>query len=106
MLSPRPPASHILAYAQTLDGGGVEKALLRLVRSWSEVGRRVTLVLGDVTGPLSRDLPTGIETRILGRHSMLGMGAIAALTEEIAPDILFCPGNHYSALAADRKSVV
>ncbi|MFX5873787.1 hypothetical protein ABTE93_20070, partial [Acinetobacter baumannii] len=65
MLSPRPPASHILAYAQTLDGGGVEKALLRLVRSWSEVGRRVTLVLGDVTGPLSRDLPTGIETRIL-----------------------------------------
>lgn len=103
MLSPRPPASHILAYAQTLDGGGVEKALLRLVRSWSEVGRRVTLVLGDVTGPLSRDLPTGIETRILGRHSMLGMGAIAALTEEIAPDILFCPGNHYSALAAWTK---
>lgn len=103
MLSPRPPASHILAYAQTLDGGGVEKALLRLVRSWSELGRRVTLILGDITGPLSRDLPPGIETRILGRHSMLGMGALATLTEEIAPDILFCPGNHYSALAAWTK---
>ena len=30
MLRPLPIAGHILAYAETLDGGGVERALLRL----------------------------------------------------------------------------
>jgi glycosyltransferase involved in cell wall biosynthesis len=103
MLSPRPPAAHILAFAQTLNGGGVEKALLRLVQGWSDLGRRVTLVIGDAAGPLARDLPAGVETRLLGRSSMVGMGALAALTHEIGPDILFCPGNHYSALAAWTK---
>ncbi|TPG52925.1 glycosyltransferase [Sphingomonas glacialis] len=103
MLSPRPPAAHILAFAQTLEGGGVEKALLRLVRGWSDLGRRVTLVLGDAAGPLARDLPDGVETRLLGRTSMIGMGGLASLTHEIGPDVLFCPGNHYSALAAWTK---
>lgn len=103
MLSPRPPASHILAYAQTLDGGGVEKALLRLVQGWHELGRRVTLVIGDGSGPLARDVPSGVETHVLGHGTMLGMGALASLTEHIAPDVLFCPGNHYSALAAWTK---
>ena len=100
MLSPRPPAAHILAFAQTLDGGGVETALLRLARGWSDLGRRVTLVIGDASGPLSHDLPAGVETRLIGRSSMIGMGAVAAVTDEIGPDALFCPGNHYSALAA------
>ncbi|WP_218275573.1 hypothetical protein, partial [Pseudomonas sp. FW301-21B01] len=70
---------------------------------WSDLGRRVTLVLGDSTGPLARDVPAAIETRILGRPSMIGMGSLASVTEEIAPDVLFCPGNHYSALAAWTK---
>lgn len=78
----------------------MEKALLRLVRGWSELGRRVTLVIGDAGGPLARELPDGVETRLLGRTSMIGMGGLAAVTHEIAPDVLFCPGNHYSALAA------
>ena len=100
MPSPRPPAAHILAFAQTLDGGGVEQALLRLVRGWSALGRRVTLVIGDAHGPLAHDLPAGVETRVLGTQSMLGMGGLARLTGEYTPDILFCPGNHYSGLAA------
>lgn len=100
MLSPRPPAAHILAYAQTLDGGGVEKTLLRLAGSWAQLGRRVTLIVGDVAGPLARDLPDGVEVRQVGTKTMLGMSAIAAHTEAVAPDVLFCPGNHYTALAA------
>lgn len=100
MLSPRPPAAHILAYAQTLNGGGVERALLRLVRGWSDIGRRVTLVLGDVDGPLSVELPTGVETIVLGDASYLGMHRVAALAAQIEPDLIFCPGNHYSAIAA------
>lgn len=100
MLSPRPPAAHILAYAQTLDGGGVERAMLRLVRGWTDLGRRVTLVIGDNHGPLARELPAGVETRVLGTASMLGLCATARLTAEIGPDIVFCPGNHYSGIAA------
>lgn len=100
MLSPRPPAAHILAFVQTLDGGGVERALLRLVRGWIEMGRRVTLVIGDGTGPLAQELPHGVETRVLGNGTMLGLSAVAQVTEELGPDILFCPGNHYSSVAA------
>jgi glycosyltransferase involved in cell wall biosynthesis len=100
MLTPRPPAAHILAFAQTLDGGGVEKTLLRLAGSWAEAGRRVTLVVGDVAGPLARDIPPGVAVRMVGTKTMIGMSAIAALTAEIDPDVLFCPGNHYTALAA------
>ncbi len=100
MLSPRPPAAHILAFAQTLQGGGVEKALLRLVKGWSDLGRRVTLVIGDASGPLARDLPGAVDVHLIGRSSMIGMGGLATLTQQIGPDVLFCPGNHYSALAA------
>lgn len=74
--------------------------MLRLVRGWSDLGRRVTLVVGDARDGLVRDLPAGVETRVLGARSMLGMSGMARLIDEVGPDILFCPGNHYSALAA------
>ena len=45
-------ARHILSYAQSLAGGGVERALLRLTRAWLAGGRRVTLVIGAPEGPL------------------------------------------------------
>ena len=38
-------AEHILSYAQTVRGGGVERALLRLTGGWVAAGRRVTLVI-------------------------------------------------------------
>ena len=44
-------AQHILTYADDLSGGGVERAQLRLARGWLAAGRRVTLVIGDPTGP-------------------------------------------------------
>ncbi|MDO7843989.1 glycosyltransferase [Sphingomonas sp. CA1-15] len=100
MLSPRPPAAHILAYAQTLDGGGVERALMRLMAGWSDLGRRVTLVLGDNRGPLAGELPAGVDTVLLGNASMRGLLALPALVEEIGPDLVFCAGNHYSGIAA------
>lgn len=89
-----------MTYVQTLDGGGVERALLRLAAGWSDAGRRVTLAVGDARGPLAYDLPPRVELRPLGARSMCAMGRIAALTEHLGPDILFCPGNHYSGLAA------
>lgn len=99
MLSPLPTAANILAYAQTLNGGGVERALLRLARGWSEMGRRVTLVIGDASGPLISELPANVDIRVLGDGSYGAMRALAGIVRDIAPDVVFCPGNHYSAVA-------
>ena len=100
MLSPLPAAANILAYAQTLNGGGVERTLLRLAQSWSETGRRVTLLIGDASGPLAAELPPGVDLRILGDASLGAMLALAGLVREVSPDIVFCPGNHYTGVAA------
>lgn len=100
MLSPAPAAFHILAYAQTLNGGGVERALLRLARGWNEMGRRVTLLIGDASGPLAAELPEGVDVHILGDPSLGALLALTGLVSALSPDIVFCPGNHYSALAA------
>jgi len=100
MLSPRAPSAHILAYAQTLNGGGVEHALMRLMRGWAALGRRVTLVVGDISGPLADELPRGIDVIVLGDARYTGMVCVAEIVEQIAPDLIFCPGNHYTAVAA------
>ena len=38
-------AQHILTCAQRLQGGGVERAMLRMAEGWLRAGRRVTLVI-------------------------------------------------------------
>lgn len=100
MLSPRPPSAHILTYVQTLSGGGVECALTRLIRGWIALGRRVTLVIGDARGPLAADLPVGVETIELGDTRYLGLIRVAEIAARLGPDLIFCPGNHYTAIAA------
>ena len=95
------PARHILSYARDLSGGGVERALLRLAGGWTAAGRQVTLVLGRAEGPLAVDLPAGIGVVELGGTAMprLARGLVHQ-ARVAAPDILFCPGNHYTSVAA------
>jgi glycosyltransferase involved in cell wall biosynthesis len=95
------PADHILSYARDLAGGGVERALLRLAGGWVDAGRRVTLVLGAAIGPLTADMPGGVELVEIGGGSMrrLARGLPAAVRDR-RPDLLFCPGNHYTGIAA------
>lgn len=94
------PADHILSYARDLTGGGVERALLRLAGGWVAAGRRVTLVLGRVDGPLATELPAAVDTIELGTSSMRALGlALPGIVRRAAPDILFCPGNHYTSIA-------
>jgi len=96
-----PPARHILSYARTLDGGGVERALLRLARGWTAAGRRVTLVLGDAAGPLAAELPAGVETILLGdRRERALIAALPRLVRAVRPDVVFCAGNYYTSAAA------
>jgi glycosyltransferase involved in cell wall biosynthesis len=96
-----PPAQHLLTFAQTLDGGGVERAMLRLARGWIARGWRVTLLLGSGGGPLAAELPAGLEIVELGdaRYPAL-VRAAPGVVRAVRPDVIFCPGNHYTSVAA------
>ncbi|RYY47916.1 MAG: glycosyltransferase [Sphingomonadales bacterium] len=92
-------AGHILSFAQRLHGGGVERALLRMATGWLAAGRRVTLILGSREGPLAAELPEGIEIRELGSTRYSALFSVADHVRTVAPDLIFCPGNHYSGVA-------
>ncbi len=99
MLSPYAPV-RILTFAQSLQGGGVERAMLRLVRGWVEAGQRVTMVLGSSSGPLAAEIPAGVDLIELGK-TYLGMtAALPAIVRRVQPQVVFCPGNHYTGAAA------
>ncbi len=90
-----PSARHILTYAEDLRGGGVERAQLRLARGWLAAGRRVTLAIEDMSGPLAAELPDGLE--IVAPSRLLALPTVA---RRLSPDLLFCPGNFYTGIAA------
>ncbi|WP_342658207.1 glycosyltransferase [Sphingomonas sp. NY01] len=89
------PARHILTYAQALRGG-VERAQLRLVRGWLDAGRDVTLLLGEEGGAFWGELPESLRPIRRGRLAV----ALPRTVADLRPDIIFCPGNHYTGLAA------
>ncbi|PKP91596.1 MAG: glycosyltransferase [Alphaproteobacteria bacterium HGW-Alphaproteobacteria-16] len=94
-----PPCAHILGYAQTLKGGGVERALLRMADGWARAGRRVTLVIGDARGALAHELPDGVAVRELGNPAYRALFGLPDVIGDVKPDLIFCPGNHYSSAA-------
>ena len=94
-VSEPPTARHILTYAEDLRGGGVERAQLRLARGWLAAGRRVTLAIEDISGPLAAELPAGLE--IVTPSRLL---ALPGVVRRLAPDVIFCPGNFYTGIAA------
>lgn len=93
-------AGHILSYAQSLKGGGVERALLRLSADWVQQGRRVTLVIGSAEGPLARELTSGVSIVSLGSGDYRALLALPRHVLTLRPDVIFCPGSHYTAIAA------
>jgi glycosyltransferase involved in cell wall biosynthesis len=93
-------ADHLLAMAQSLRGGGVERATLRLAGAWAAAGRRVTLAIGSAEGPLSAEIPAGVAVIELAdaRYGTL-RSAFPGIVRDEAPDAIFCPGNHYTSVA-------
>lgn len=102
MLSPYAPV-RILAFAQSLRGGGVERVMLRLARGWVAAGQRVTVVLGQAHGPLSAEMPGGVDLIELGTTHLGMMAALPGIVRRVAPDVVFCPGNHYTSAAGWLK---
>jgi glycosyltransferase involved in cell wall biosynthesis len=94
---------HILSYAQGLRGG-VERALLRMIEGWLLSGRRVTLVLGSAAGMLAGEVPPGTELIELGDPRQRALLGLAGHVRRVAPDVLYCPGNHYSGIAAATRA--
>src|ERR1044072_5593297 len=93
-------AKHILGFAQSLKGGGVERALLRLAGAWQRAGRKVTLVIGSTGGPLAHESPKGVRRVELGSADYGTLvRALPEIVRETHPDVLFCPGNHYTSAA-------
>lgn len=93
-------ADHILTYAQDLSGGGVERTQLRLAGAWLAAGRRVTLAIGDAGGALASEIPAGLEIVPLGDRRYWTQRRLAEMVPALAPDIVFCPGSHYTLAAA------
>lgn len=92
-------AKHIFTYAETLDGGGVERAQLRLARGWIDAGRRVTLAIGCTDGPLAAEIPPGLEVMPLGGKTFRSLFSVPAIIRKLQPDIIFCPGSYYTSIA-------
>jgi glycosyltransferase involved in cell wall biosynthesis len=83
-----------------MRGGGVERALLRMAEGWLRAGRRVTFILGSDEGPLAAEIPPGVDLIHLGDARYSALFALAGHVRRTAPDLIFCPGNHYSGVAA------
>lgn len=75
--------------------------MLRLAGLWIARGRRVTIVVGQGGGALAGEMPAGAEVIELGtaRYAALAR-AVPRLVRERRPDAIFCPGNHYTGVAA------
>jgi glycosyltransferase involved in cell wall biosynthesis len=55
----------------------------------------VTLAIEDIAGPLAAELPEGLE--IVTPSRLL---ALPNVVRRLGPDIIFCPGNFYTGIAA------
>jgi glycosyltransferase involved in cell wall biosynthesis len=97
-------ADKILTFMESLEGGGVERVALRLASLWAAAGREVTIVAGCLRGPLVVEVPSGVDVIECGsgRYGPLAIGLVRAVRER-RPDILFCPGNYYSAIAVAAR---
>jgi glycosyltransferase involved in cell wall biosynthesis len=76
----------------------VERAQMRLVAQWLALGRRVTLVAGVVPPGLA--LPDRLELVRIGSSRFRHQFVLPDVVRERAPDVIFCPGNHYTSVAA------
>ncbi len=93
-------ARHIFVFFECFTLGGVERSALRHMAEWLRQGRRVTLYVGAMEGPLLAELPEGVEVISGGAQTYLQMfrPTIAAV-RAVRPDAIFVAGNRYTSIA-------
>jgi glycosyltransferase involved in cell wall biosynthesis len=57
---------------RALEGGGMQRSLMHLARSFAAEGTRVEILCADVHGEMARQVPPGVSIRALPRSSALG----------------------------------
>lgn len=60
---------HIAMFIGSLPGGGAERTFLILAQAFAEQGHTVDLVVSQLRGELVREIPTTVNTVVLGRSS-------------------------------------
>lgn len=78
--------------------GGAERAALRLAAGWVALGQRVTIASGDDPATLAALAP-GAEIVPLAGTGKRALFGLVPMVRELRPDIVFCPGNHYTSVA-------
>ena len=98
-------AQRILVCCHDFAPGGTERIAVRMARHWAEAGRDVTFMVGTVEGGLRATVNGAIAVEELNppiRRSLtsrFALGrAMAARLPQIAPDIVFVPGNFHLQL--------
>lgn len=101
---PAPPHLRIVTCLYSFAPGGVERVAARLHCAWTELGADSQIVLADARTAPPRPLP---RVRQIAPRAARGRAAgfaalvrgLPALIAAERPDILFCAGNTYTALA-------
>ncbi|HWU01516.1 MAG TPA: glycosyltransferase [Novosphingobium sp.] len=100
-----PAARHILICFHDFSRGGTERIAIGLARHWVKRGRKVTILCGTSEGGLRDTVDPRVQVieldppvrRSLTSRIHLGR-AMAARIPDIAPDVVFLPGNFHLPL--------
>ncbi|WP_294087752.1 glycosyltransferase [Sphingomonas sp.] len=105
-----PPPLKVLTFLNSFHPGGVERVALRMNAQWRAMGISAPVYIGRDEGS-ARDAAAGADVRIIpGDPSAARAQGIRWMVRHLpgivraeAPDILFCAGNTYTAVAAAVK---
>jgi glycosyltransferase involved in cell wall biosynthesis len=99
-------ARRILICLHDFHRGGTERIALGLARAWTDAGREVTILCGNIEGGLRDEVDPRVDVVALdppvrrGLFSRQRMArAMARRLDGLQPDIIFLPGNFHAALA-------
>lgn len=99
-------AQRILICLHDFSRGGTERIALGLAASWSEAGRDVTILCGNLDGGLRGSVAQSVKVEPLdppvrrGVFSRRRLGrAMGRRLSLLRPDVIFLPGNYHALLA-------
>lgn len=100
-------ADHIALIQHDFSTGGSERIAIRLANRWAASGRRVTLICGTEQGAARTLVGTGVVViactpqTVRSPWSRMQLGwRMAVVVRELAPDIIFSPGNFHLIILA------